>query len=141
MRTFVGGVSIDYEKLRKNGVQIVAKLREQGIVRVKDLNGTNLEFDIQGRHVGIEVGVVESCSEGNGCEVEVPSGEVYVAPLGNSANGVLTVDRLKEYGIQGLELRFEKGRITSFKAKKGAMCSGVFWQEPMETRIESRNSV
>jgi len=51
--------------------------------------------------------------------VEVPSGEVYVAPLETSANGVLVVEELREYGIKNLELRFEGGRIVSFRAERG----------------------
>jgi leucyl aminopeptidase (aminopeptidase T) len=42
-----------------------------------------------------------------------------VAPIETSANGVLVVEEVGEYNIKNLELRFEKGKIVSFKAEKG----------------------
>jgi aminopeptidase len=103
----------------KNGLQIASKLRGRKLIRVKDMNGTDLEFNIRDRRVGVEVGMLGSCSEGKGCEVEVPSSEVYVTLLENSANGVLMVGELKEYGVRGLELRFEKGKVVSLQTKDG----------------------
>jgi leucyl aminopeptidase (aminopeptidase T) len=64
---------------------------------------------------------LEDCySVGRECEVEVPGGEVYVAPIETSANGVLVVEEFRDYDIRGLKLCFEEGKIASFKAEKGS---------------------
>lgn len=52
--------------------------------------------------------------------MEVPAGEVHVAPMESSAKGILAVDQLRDYNIQGLELCFQEGIIVSFKAVKGS---------------------
>ena len=46
--------------------------------------------------------------------------EVCVAPVESSANGILVVDQLRDYGIEQLRLHFENGKIVSFKAEKGS---------------------
>ena len=46
--------------------------------------------------------------------------EVCIAPVESSANGILVVAQLRDYNIRGLKLRFEEGKIVSFKAEKGS---------------------
>ena len=121
LQTFVHAVKVDYRKLRKIGSSIASKLDGGKYIRVCDPNGTDLAFSIKGRRVGVEIGTLEDCfSTGRECEVEVPAGEVYVAPMENSANGMLVVDQLRGYGIKGLRLSFENGKIVSFKVEKGS---------------------
>jgi leucyl aminopeptidase (aminopeptidase T) len=121
LKTFINAVKVDYGKLREVGSHLVAKLDGKKLVHVQDSNGTDLTFNIEGRSVGVEVGTLEQCfSSGKECEVDVPAGEVYVAPIETSANGTLVVYELKEYGIRGLELHFKKGKIVDFKAEKGS---------------------
>ncbi len=120
LQSFIKAVSIDYGKLRKIGNFIASKLHGKRLVHVYDTNGTNLTFNIDNRHVGIEVGTLEDCfSSGKECDVEVPGGEVYVAPMETSANGVLVVEEFRDYNIQNLELHFREGRVVSFKAERG----------------------
>ena len=38
----------------------------------------------------------------------------------SSAKGILAVDQLRDYNIQGLERCFQEGIIVSFKAVKGS---------------------
>lgn len=121
LRTFVNAVRVDYRKVRKIGSSIASKLDGAEHIRVYDPNGTDLAFSIKGRRVGVEIGTLEDCfSTGEECEVEVPAGEVYVAPMENSANGILVVDQVRDYAIKGLRLHFENGKIVSFKAEKGS---------------------
>jgi leucyl aminopeptidase (aminopeptidase T) len=121
LQTFIDAVKVDYRKLRKIGSDIASKLDGKGHIHVYDSNGTDLAFSIKGRRVGVEIGTLEDCfSIGRECEVEVPAGEVYVAPIENSANGILVVEQLREYGVRRLSLLFEKGKIVSFKAEKGS---------------------
>jgi leucyl aminopeptidase (aminopeptidase T) len=117
---FVDAVKVDYKRLRKIGSSIASELDGKRLIHVYDPNGTDLVFSIKDRCVGVENGTLEDCfSVGRECEVEVPAGEVYVAPIETSANGILVVDELRDYGIQELKLRFEEGKVVSFKAKKG----------------------
>jgi leucyl aminopeptidase (aminopeptidase T) len=120
LRAFTNAVKVDYGKLRKTGLSIASELDGKGCIHVFDPNGTDLVFSIKGRYVGLESGTLEDCfSTGRECEVEVPAGEVYVAPVESSANGIIVVDQLRDYGIKGLRLSFKNGKIVSFKAEKG----------------------
>jgi leucyl aminopeptidase (aminopeptidase T) len=117
---FAKAVNVDYSKLRETGNAIASKLNEKQLIHVHDANGTDLTFNIDKRRVGVEVGTLEDClSGGRECEAEVPSGEVYVAPIETSANGVLVVEEFRDYDIKKLELHFKAGKIKSFKAEKG----------------------
>jgi aminopeptidase len=120
LKTFASAVNVDFENLRQLGTRVAARISGKRLIHVRDANGTDLTFSIENRHVGIEVGTLEDClSTGEECEVDVPSGEVYVAPLENSANGTLGVKELRDYGIQRLTMLFERGKIVRFKAEKG----------------------
>jgi hypothetical protein len=118
--TFANAVNIDYDKVRKTGLNIAASLNRRKMIRITDPNGTDLSFSIGNRRVGIEVGTLEDCfSTGRECEVEVPAGEVYVAPIEDSAYGTLVTDEVRDFSIRRLRMDFEKGKIIRFKAEKG----------------------
>ena len=120
IETFANAVNVDYEKVRKTGSSIRANLDGTKLVTVTDPNGTDLRFSIENRRVGIEVGTLEDCFvTGKECDVEIPAGEVYVAPLENSACGRLIVDEARDFGVQKLEMDFENGRIIGLRAQKG----------------------
>jgi leucyl aminopeptidase (aminopeptidase T) len=121
IRSFVNAVNVDYEKIRKNGTFIASKLHGKSSIRVYDIKGTDLTFSIDNRHIGIEVGTLEDCFlSGKECGVDVPGGEVYVAPIETSASGLLVVDEFRDYKIQNLELHFREGKIENFKAERGS---------------------
>lgn len=120
IETFANAVSVDYRRIRRTGAVVRASLRGKKSINVKDLNGTNLRFSIENRPVGIEVGTLEDCfKKKEECEVEIPAGEVYVAPLEDSACGRLVADEARDFGVQELEMNFENGKMIDFSAKKG----------------------
>lgn len=119
--TFANAINVDYHRVRKTGLDIVAGLNGRESIHVTDPNDTDVTFSIKGRRVGVETGTLEDCfSTGRDCEVEIPAGEVYVAPIENSAYGTLVVDELRDFDIEGLRIQFEKGKVARFRAEKGA---------------------
>jgi leucyl aminopeptidase (aminopeptidase T) len=120
LAAFINGVKVDYKKIKETGLNMASELSGKKAIRVSHVNGTNLEFSIKGRHVAVESGTLEDCYfTGKDCGIDVPAGEVYVAPVETSANGILVVNEHKEYGLKELELQFVNGRMTSFKAERG----------------------
>jgi len=120
LKSFAKAVNVDYCRLRRVGDSLARNLHGVKMIHVYDQKGTDLTFSIDKRRVGVEIGTLEDCfSSGKECEVDVPSGEVYVAPIETSANGVLIVEEFRGYRIQNLTLRFKEGKITDFKAEKG----------------------
>ena len=121
LQSFIKAVNVDYAQIRKTGNIIASKLNGRSSVRVYDAEGTDLTFSIDKRHVGVEVGTLEDCfTSGKECEVEVPGGEVYVAPIETSANGVLAVEEFRDYNIKNLKLHFKEGKVEDFKAERGS---------------------
>lgn len=121
LSAFINGVKVDYHKLRETGSALASKLRGKEDVRLFHENGTDLRMHIEGRRVAFEAGTLEDCySAGRECSVDVPAGEVYVAPVENSANGMVVVDELKDYRLSRLELHFQNGRLVEFNAQSGS---------------------
>ncbi len=120
LAAFINGVKVDYSRIKETGSNIASKLATKKLIHIYHSNGTDLEFNIEGRRVRVEAGTLEECySTGAGCGVDVPAGEVYVAPIENSANGLLVVDENEEYCVKGLQLQFKNGKVTGLKAERG----------------------
>jgi len=120
LAAFANAVNVDYDKIKQTGLALFECLRKKEIIEITTPEGTDLTFSIKGRRVGIETGTLEECfSTGKECDVEIPAGEVYVAPLENSAYGMLVIDEVRGFGIRKLKMGFHKGRIASFEAEKG----------------------
>ena len=121
LSTFINGVKVDYHRLRETGAALASRLDGKEYVRILHENGTDLRMRIQGRRVAFEAGTLEDCySAGRECSVDVPAGEVYVAPVEDSANGVVVVDEHKDYRLSRLELHFQNGRLVEFNAQSGS---------------------
>jgi hypothetical protein len=120
LAAFSEAVNVDYGKMRRIGEKILNSLEGRKLINVVDQNGTDLTFSIENRRVGFETGTLEECySTGKECEVEVPGGEVYVAPVENSASGRLVVDEVRDFDVRGLRMNFEAGQMVDFSAEKG----------------------
>lgn len=120
LSAFINGVKVDYRKLQETGSKLASRLKMKKLIHVWHANGTDLELSIRRRHVAFEGGTLEDCySTGKECEIDVPGGEVYVAPVETSANGTLVVDERKEYGLKEARLQFKNGRMINFQAEMG----------------------
>lgn len=102
-------LDIDYEELRSREAEIAAKLRDADRVVVRNPAGTDLSFRIRSRPVFLDCGDLRK----PGAFGNLPAGEVCLAPLEETAEGVLVVDG--SIGGRGrvttpVRLRFEKGR-------------------------------
>ena len=120
LTAFTSGVTVDYEKMKETGSTIKTSLKDRILINVTDPNGTDLSFNIENRRAIVETGILRDCIlTGEECEIEIPAGEVYVAPLENSAFGRLVVDEVKDFGVRHLEMAFEAGKISGLTAGKG----------------------
>lgn len=85
---------------------------------------TDLAFSIKGRPVIVDDGTISDGDVDIGdVGLNIPSGEVFVAPLETTANGFITfpVVAIPGFGrIEGLSLTFKKGKVVSFTASKGS---------------------
>jgi len=131
---FWAGVNTDYVKLQTAGEALKAVLAKGKEIHITADNGTDLRVGIEARPVFISDGVVSEAdmqAGPAGCQVWLPAGEVFLAPVPGTATGTVVVDRQFYQGkeITKLTLVFDKGRLTSMTAASGL--------EPLKARYDA----
>ena len=97
----------------------------QGKREIRIISGfdTDLKFRITGRPILVDDGFLsdEDIRRGD-VGVNIPAGEVFVAPLEYSAEGFITFEKVAIPGfgkIRDLKLEFRRGKVVSARAKQG----------------------
>ncbi len=89
---------------------------DEVIITAKD--GTDLKFSIKGRPILIADGMIDKRDvEMGDVGLNIPDGEIFVAPLENSAEGYIIFDFVTIPGfgkVTNLEVEFYKGKIVWF---------------------------
>jgi len=93
-------------------------------VRILAKDGTDLSFAIKGRPVLLDDPTIslEDVSRGD-VGLNIPCGEVFVAPLETTANGTMLFEEVAISGfgkVKNLQLEFTNGRVVSASADDGA---------------------
>ncbi len=82
-------LDIDYEKLKKIGGKLADIIDNGNNVRIKTKLGTDISFSINGRKAyGRESGIYDK----KGSYGNLPTGEIFVAPVEKGSNGVFVAD-------------------------------------------------
>jgi len=110
-----GGLLADYSIVQKNVAKMLSVVQKCSDVEVESKNGTKIKFSIQGRIWEKDDGTVKPGEVGN-----LPAGEIYVAPVENSANGKIVFDYMA-LAKGKLELVLERGDIKEMKGDKEKM--------------------
>jgi len=121
---FWKGVNIDYNQLNEIGKRLQEKLTAANELQISNKNGTNFSVKITNCEPIISDGVISSEDFKSGFvgrNVFLPAGEVYFAPVKNTANGKLVFEHQTFMGesIKNLELVFKDGKLVSMKADSG----------------------
>jgi aminopeptidase len=92
-------------------------------VRITAEDGTDLNFRIKGRPVLVDDGFIsrEDIARGD-VGLNIPSGEIFVAPLETTAEGEIFFENVAIHGfgkVKGLWLKFRKGKIAGYDAFSG----------------------
>ncbi|HUV86083.1 MAG TPA: aminopeptidase [bacterium] len=119
---FWRAVEVPPATIRKRAHSVRDKLGDVKRISIKSKKGTDLAFSISGRKVFIDDGILGYPGDDNGPLIaNVPAGEVYCAPLEDSVNGRVILDRAFIQGnrIRDLVLEFENGDAKAVEAKEG----------------------
>jgi len=92
-------------------------------VRITAADGTDLCFRIKGRPILVDDGFIsrEDMARGD-VGLNIPSGEIFVAPLETTAEGKIFFKNVAIHGfgkVKGLWLRFHRGKIVGYDATRG----------------------
>jgi aminopeptidase len=134
---FWNGLDVDYEKLQVKGKAGKAALATGKEMHITNPNGTDLKVLVEGRPVFVSDGVISAEDEKTGgaaCQIWLPAGDIYLAPVPGTAEGKVVIDRQLFQGkeILGLTLTFEAGKVTSMVAESGL--------EPLKARYDASSS-
>ena len=84
----------DYERIKFVTEKLGGELKNKKMVNIKTAKGTDLSFSIEGRKWVLDYGIINKKRMiGN-----LPAGEVFIAPVEGSANGVIVVDSFVNEG-------------------------------------------
>jgi hypothetical protein len=100
--------------------RLLEELRGAKELHLRGPGGTDLALRVEGRPWITDAHGSQTGHGGN-----FPGGEVFVAPLEDSANGVLVADVTVPYTVEGLvdepvTMRFERGRVVSIEGGRAA---------------------
>jgi leucyl aminopeptidase (aminopeptidase T) len=105
----------------------LASAMKTGEVHITSPGGTDLRFRAGDRPANLQDGDASAARAAQGKvlvdhEIELPAGVVRVAPLEETVNGVIAFPPSQWDGrpVEGLKLRFAKGRIVDITAASGA---------------------
>jgi len=126
---FLDSLDIDYEELSNLGEKIIKTVKKGGEVHVTCPNGSDLKFRADGRLWMNEDGKSVPKSAPVAKYVHnLPVGEVYVAPLEDSAYGVVYPLTLPGSVFGGLRIEF--------RGKEKALVSAAKGCESLKSRLE-----
>lgn len=118
---FWKSIDVNYNELEYSAQYVAEVLATGSKIKIESKQGTYLELSISGRTPLIDDGIISDDDLKNGDTViNFPSGEVYIAPLEESVEGVAIFNRVHFQGeaIEGVRLEFSKGKVVGFSAKK-----------------------
>ncbi|MFW5953088.1 MAG: aminopeptidase [Candidatus Natronoplasma sp.] len=118
---FWKAMDVDYEGLMERGQKIAEQLEEGDKVHITSDKGTDLKFSIGDRHIIVDDGIIsEEDIEDGFVGNNLPCGEVFCAPIEDSANGKAYFDVAFYRGneIRGIEATFEDGKLVEANAEK-----------------------
>ncbi|MEW6511938.1 MAG: aminopeptidase [Bacteroidota bacterium] len=123
-RMFWEGLNVDYAKMQATGEAVRKVFAAGRVVRLTNPNGTDLTVTITGRPVQVSDGVISDndlAAGGPSCQVWLPAGEVYLAPVSGTAQGKVVVDHLFYEGsdVKGLTMTLARGKVTSLTTASG----------------------
>ncbi len=85
---FIGGMSIDYSVVKENCDKMLRALKGAKEIRVTSPLGTDIKFIVEGRNFIADTGILTE----RGAFGNLPAGEVFIAPIEGTANGVIVFD-------------------------------------------------
>jgi len=119
-RIFWDTMDVDYEKLYRFNKRLVGKLEGTKKIRIVG-ERTDLEFSIKGRRIFNACGIAAKKEEMG--YLNLPDGEVFIAPIESSVNGEIYFDLpcMYHYGkqVRGVWLKFKGGGLVKYKVDNG----------------------
>ena len=121
---FWNAVDVDYGELQGICASVKKALANGKEVRITSPNGTDFRVRIEARPVLVSDGVISDEDFRSGyasCQVYLPAGEVFLAPVPGTAEGRIVCNRdfFDGQEVRGLTMDFKAGKLVSWSAPAG----------------------
>jgi len=106
-----GGLTADYYQVKEMTMKMFSKVKNSKSVHVTSRSGTEISFSVEGREWIADTGILTEWQE---YPMNLPAGEVFVAPLEGTAYGKIVFDHF-ELAKGKSELIVENGAVKETK--------------------------
>jgi aminopeptidase len=120
-KTFINSIKTTFTPKVKQLCGYYKKaLQGTNIITIKADDGTDLSFSIKGRPILVADGIIDMKDLSRGdVGLNIPDGEVFIAPREYSANGTIIFDYAVIHGfglVKKLKITFKDGKVVKFSA-------------------------
>ena len=116
-------VVADYNEIAKFTEHIFKNVDKRKHARVTTPSGTDIKFSLEKRNWFMDSGIIHK----NGTGGNLPAGEVFIAPLEKTAQGVIVIDYFfdekVEYAKKGTKFIVKNGEVVECVDKTCKMCT------------------
>lgn len=126
-------MNVDYFEIKEISDNISRILSKGRNVHVYSSSGTDITFSIERRNAHSDTGILTQA----GAFGNLPSGESYIAPVENSANGVIVIDgSLAGYGLlkSNLKIEIKDGYVQKTEGDGAGYLEKIFHKFGKEAR-------
>jgi leucyl aminopeptidase (aminopeptidase T) len=138
---FLGSLDIDYDALTRLGQRIISKMKKGGEIHLTCPRGSDLRFRADGRTWANDDGKPAPRSESiNKYVHNLPVGEVFVAPLEDTALGVTYPAEMPGSVVAGLRIEFRREKKALISTERGfEFLKQPLWQHSSRNREDLRH--
>jgi len=99
-----GGLTADYEEVKELVEKIHEKVKGSKEIEITSDNGTNFKAKVEGRRWFKDDGMIDE----KGKFSNLPAGEVFIAPLEGTSEGILVFDKMGRFG-ENIKIEVKNG--------------------------------
>ncbi|MEJ5226804.1 aminopeptidase [Thermodesulfovibrio sp.] len=123
-----GAMRADWREVKKRSLETKKILDRVEKIKIETPNGTNIEFEKGNRKVHVDTGILSR----KGSFGNLPAGEVFLAPIENTAEGRLVIEWAPTRKLESpLIMRVEKGKVFSIEGTER-------YKEELEKKLNER---
>lgn len=119
LKSFLGETNVDYIEMAALGNRLKKVLQGSSDICIESEEGAILTLSAKGRDFMLEDGAIDETDLKQGIHyAEIPAGELFTAPVENSANGEVVFPEIPDIGK--IRLQFKNGKVIGAKGRNKA---------------------
>ncbi len=114
-KMLTGAMTVNWQKLHERSVRMARIVNRYENIEIESPNGTSISFSIKGRKALSDTGIITKPGQFS----NLPAGEVYLAPLEETAHGTLVLDWAPTRKLKSpVTVYVDKGMVTNMEGRE-----------------------